>query len=58
MTDAEQIKNLETRLKAAVVMLGRVLPTWQGKPIKPLDVSDACELLGREGWVAPAKESK
>lgn len=55
MTPEQQVKDLQSRLKDAVVCLGRILPTWQGHGIKAEDIAKACELLNREGWIAPPK---
>ncbi len=47
MTEAE---TLNKRLKIVVEALSRILPTWQGRGIKAVDVAFACEVLKSEGW--------
>lgn len=47
------LAKIEARLKAAVEMLGKVMPTWQGTPITAEVLSKACELLKSEGWASP-----
>lgn len=47
-SEAEQITDLKARLKKAVEVLSKILPTWQGGGIKAQDVAEACELIKRE----------
>lgn len=44
----DDVDGLKARLKKAVDVLAKILPTWQGGGIKAEDVGEACELLKRE----------
>jgi hypothetical protein len=49
----DSVAGLQARLKAMINALGKIMPTWQGQPIKAEDLAQACELLKSEGWTSP-----